>query len=137
MLAQLISINGYKEIKSTPNEEASPESSQNSPAPTVSSESSQSSEYTSELQNSTSSSPVDTETDTDSTSDDMQSITSETSTASDRALTPRIPISYNETLLQYLQRRPQIKTLNNLSIPLPDSSGEDTEGTDELTRRDT
>ena len=99
----------------------------------MSSESSQSSEYTSESQKSTSSSPDDTETDTASTSDDTQSITSQTSTASDRTLRPRIPISYNETLLQCLHRRPLIKILNNLSIPLPDSSDEDTEDTDELT----
>ena len=135
ILAQLISINGYTETKNTPNAETSPESSPNSPAPTVSSESSQLSEYTSESQKSTSSSPDDTETDTDSTSDDMQSITSQTSTASDRTLRPRIPINYNETLLQRLHGRPQIKTLNNLSIPLPDSSDEDTEDTDELTKK--
>ena len=101
----------------------------------MSSESSQSSESTSELQKSTSSSPDDTETDTDSTtSDDTQSITSQTSTVSDRTLRPRIPISYNETLLQCLHGRPQIRTLNNLSIPLPDSSEEDT---DELTQGET
>ena len=64
----------------------------------------------------------------------MQSITSQISTASDRTLRPRIPISYNETLLQHLHGRPQIKTLNNLSIPLPDSSNEDAEDTDELTQ---
>ena len=67
----------------------------------------------------------------------MQSITSQTSTASDITLRPRIPISYNETLLTCLHGRPQIRTLNNLSIPLPDSSDEDTENTDELTQEDT
>ena len=113
-----------------------PESSPNSPAPTVSSESSQSSEYTSELQKSASSSPDDTETDTDSTSDDMQSITSQTSTASDRTLRQRIPISYNEALLQHLHRRHQVKPLNNLSIPLPDSSDGDTEDKDEVTQQE-
>ena len=126
-----------KKLKTLPNAETSPESTPNSPASTVSSESSQSSEYTSEAQKSTSSSPDDTETDTDSTSNDTQSITSQTSTASDRTLRPRIPISYNETLLQHLHRGPQIKTLNNLSIPLPDSSDEDTEDTDEPTQEGT
>ena len=103
----------------------------------MSSESSQLSEYTSESQKSTSSSPDDTETDTDSTSDDMQSITNQTLTASVRTLRPRIPISYNETLLQCLHRRPLIKTLNNLSMPLPDSCEEDIEDTDELTQKET
>ena len=110
IITQLISINGYKETKNTPNVKTSPDSSPNSPAPTVSSESSQSSEDTSQSQNSTSSSPNDTETDSDATSDDTQSITSQTSLASDRSLRPRIPISYNETLLQRLHGRPQVKT---------------------------
>ena len=57
VLAQLISINGYKETNNTPNAETSPDQSPNSPAPTVSSESSQSSEDTNQSQNSTSSSP--------------------------------------------------------------------------------
>ena len=111
----------------------------------MSSESSQSSEDTSQLQSSedtsqsqnpTSSSSNDTETDSESTSDDTQSITSQTSIASDRSLRPRIPISYNETLLQCLHGRPQVKTLNNLSIPLPDSSDEDTEDTVEATQEE-
>ena len=136
IIAQLISINGYKETKNTPNIETSPDSSPNSPARTVSSEASQSSEDTSQLQNSTSFSPNDTETDSDSTSDDIQPITSQTSIASDRSLRPRIPISYNVTLLQRLHRRPQVKTLNNLSIPLPDSSDEDTEDTVEATQEE-
>ena len=45
-----------------------------------------------------------------------------------------MPISYNETVLKCLHGKPQIRTLNNLSIPLPiDSSSEDidTEDTDE------
>ena len=102
----------------------------------MSSESSQSSEDTSQSQNSTSSSPNDTETDSDATSDDTQSVTSQTSLASDRSLRPRIPISYNETLLQCLHGRPQVKTMNNLSIPLPDSSDEDTEDTVEATQEE-
>ena len=63
----------------------------------------------------------------------MQSITSQTSIASERSLRPRVPISYNETLLQRLHGRPQVKILNNLSIPLPESSDEDTEGKVEAT----
>ena len=132
LLAHLIAINGHPEVKDTPKAETRPESGPNSPAPTVLSESS---EPTSELQKSTTTSPDDTETDTDSTSsNDMQSTTSQTSTASNRTLRPRIPISYNETLLKHLHGKSQVKTLNNLSIPLPDSSDEDTEDTDEHTQ---
>ena len=51
-----------------------------------------------------------------------------TSTTSDRQLRPRVPISYNETVLQQLHGQPQVRTLNNLSIPLPgDSTEEDTD----------
>ena len=53
--------------------------------------------------------------------------------ASERSLRPRVPISYNETLLQRLHGRPQVKILNNLSIPLPESSDKDTEGKVEAT----
>ena len=138
ILTQLIAMNGQPavtEARDKPNAEAIQEVGPDTPAPTVSSESC---EPTSESQKSTSCSPDDTETDTDSTSsDDTQSITSQTSTASSRTLRPRIPISYNETLLKHLHRRPQIRTLNNLSIPLPDSSNEETEDTDEHTQEDT
>ena len=58
------------------------------------------------------------------TSDD-ESITS---TTSDRQLRPRVPISYNETVLKCLHGQPQVRTFNNLSIPLPgDSTEEDTD----------
>ena len=87
-------------------------------------ESSESSEPTSESQKS-SSSTDDTETDFTS-SDDTQSTTSQTLIASNRTLRPRIPINYNETLLKHLCGRPQIRILNNLSIPLPDSSNKET-----------
>ena len=51
-----------------------------------------------------------------------------TSTASDRQLRPRVPISYNETVLKHLHGQPQVRTFNNLSIPLPgDSTEEDTD----------
>ena len=131
ILAQLTAINGHAEVRDKPNAEAIPESSPEPPAPTVSSE------LTSESQKFTISSPDDTETDTGSMSgDDTQSITSQTSTANNRTWRPRIPISNNETLLKCLHRRPQIRTLNNLSIPLPGSSDEETEDTDEHTQDD-
>ena len=58
------------------------------------------------------------------TSDD-ESITS---TTSDRQLRPQVPISYNETVLQQLHGQPQVRTFNNLPIPLPsDSTEEDTD----------
>ena len=131
ILAQLIAINSHSEVENTPNAETIPESSPNSPAPTVLSESRQSSESTSVLQESASSSLEGTEPDTASTtSNDTQSITSQTYTASDRTLRPIIPISNNEALLTHLHGRPQIRTSNNLSIYLPDSSSEETEDTD-------
>ena len=70
------------------------------------------------------------------TSDD-ESITS---TTSDRQMRPRVPISYNETVLKHLHGQPQVRTFNNLSIPLPgDSTEEDTnlevEETDEESKQ--
>ena len=47
------------------------------------------------------------------------------STASTYILRPRFPITYNEGALIHLHRRPQVKTLNNMSIPLPISSEEE------------
>ena len=66
---------------------------------------------------------------TSTSSDDSQYTTSDSSlasTTSDRQLRPRYPISY-EKLLARLHRLPQVKTPNNLSIPLPssDSNSED------------
>ena len=43
------------------------------------------------------------------------------------SLWPRFHISYNEAALTCLNRRPQVKTLNFLSIPLPGSSDSDEE----------
>ena len=136
ILTYLLSINGYRGNKNTPIVATSSESSPTSPAPSGSSKSSQSSKDTCESQSSTSSNPDDTETDSDSTSDDAQCITSQISLASDRSLRPRVPISYSETLLQRLHGRPQVKTLNNLSISLPGSSDEDTEDTVETTQEE-
>ena len=45
-----------------------------------------------------------------------------TSTTSDRQLRPRVPISYNKTVLQQLHGQTQVRTFNNLSIPLPGDS---------------
>ena len=51
-----------------------------------------------------------------------------TSATSDRQLRPRVPISYNETVLKCLHGQPQVGTFSNLSIPLPsDSTEEDTD----------
>ena len=64
------------------------------------------------------------DTEDEVTSDD-ESITS---TTSDRQLRPRVPISYNETVLKHLHGQPQVRTFNNLSIPLPsDRTEEDTD----------
>ena len=50
------------------------------------------------------------------------------STTGDRQLRPCAPISYNETVLKHLHGQPQVRTLNNASIPpLIDSSEEDTD----------
>ena len=64
------------------------------------------------------------DTEEEETSDD-ESIAS---TTSDRQLRPWVPISYNETVLKCLHGQPQVRTFNNLSIPLPsDSTEEDTD----------
>ena len=138
-LTHLIAMNGHSvatEHKEKLNAEATPESSPDSAVPTDASKSSESSEPTSESQKSTSSSP-EGDTDTDSTSSNYtQSTTSQTSTASNRTLRPRVPINYNETLLKCLHGTPQIRTLHNVSIPFPDSIGEETQETDEHTWED-
>ena len=138
-LTHLIAMNGHSaatEVRQKPNAESIPESSPKSPAPTESSESNESSEPTSESQKSTSSSPDDTDTDTYSTSSDAVH-SSQISTASNRTLQTRLPITKNETLLQCLHRRPQIRTLHNVSIPLPDCNNKETQETDENTWEDT
>ena len=66
-------------------------------------------------------STTDTPSDT-SFSDETMSTSSEistTSTLSDHQLRPRYPINYNGKVLTSLHGLPQIKTPNNLSIPLP------------------
>ena len=140
-LSHLIAINGYSAAKEhsrqTEGRVHTRVRSWLSPAPTKSSKSSESSECTSQSQKSTSSGPVDNDS---TSSDDTQSTTSKTSTlstASRRTLRPRVTINYSKTLLKRLYRRPQIRTLNNISIPLPDSSDEETQNTDEHTKEDT
>ena len=68
----------------------------------------------------------------------LDSPDSQTSTAS-YSLHPRLPITYNEAVLSWLQGRPQVITCNNLSIPFPsnsecstdDTNGSTTNGTDD------
>ena len=60
----------------------------------------------------------------DSSASDDESIAS---TISDRQLRSWVPVSYNKKVLRKLHGQPQVRTCNNLSIPLPtDSSEEDT-----------
>ena len=60
----------------------------------------------------------------ETTSDDESIV----STISDRQLRPCAPTSYNETVLKQLHGQPEVRTLNNISIPLPsDSREEDTD----------
>ena len=88
---------------------------------------------------------TDTTTDTSSdasSSDDTMSTSSEISTTSmmsDQQLRPRYPINYNETILTKLHRLPQIKTFNNLSIPLPvtESESEEDENYEHYIKPDT
>ena len=62
------------------------------------------------------------DTEEETTSDDMSII----STTSDRQLRIHAPISYNKPVLKHLHGQPQVRILNNVSIPLPiDSSEED------------
>ena len=70
---------------------------------------------------STPTSPSSSFGETEST-EETQSTTSKSSVAltiNNRQLCPRHPINYNETLLKKLHGKPQIRTFNNISIPLP------------------
>ena len=52
----------------------------------------------------------------------MQTISSDdsiTSKDSNRQLRPHVPINYNVTLLKHLHGKPQVRTLDNISISLP------------------
>ena len=63
-------------------------------------------------------------------SSETESTASTMSTASDRQLCPHLPIRYNEVFLKKLSGRPQITTMNNLSIPLPPSDTDEEEDMD-------
>ena len=117
LLQYLAAINGHNTVQQ-------PLEIQNKPTPTATPSST-----TSELPSTNSSSAsTDCTTTEDATTSDDKSITS---IASDRQLRPHVPISYNETVLKCLHGKPQIRTLNNISIPLPiDSSSEDTDTKD-------
>ena len=58
---------------------------------------------------------------------------------SDRQLRPRYPINYNEKVLTKLHGLLQIKTFNNLSIPLPvtESESEEDENYEHYIKLDT
>ena len=108
-------------------------------------ESSPSSPATTSTDPETETTSTDTTTDTSSdasSSDDTMSTSSEistTSTMSDRQLRPRYPINYNETVLTKLHGLLQIKTFNNLSIPLPvtESESEEDENYEHYIKPDT
>ena len=108
-------------------------------------ESSPSSPATTSTDPETETTSTDTTTDTSSdasSSDDTMSTSSEistTSTISDRQLRPRYPINYSETVLTKLHGLPQIKTFNNLSIPLPvtESESEEDENYEHYIKLDT
>ena len=72
-------------------------------------------------------SPHTTSTESLASSDDSRNTSpcSATPTAVTRVLQPRLPITYNETALSCLLGRPQVKTLNNVSVHLPLSSNEE------------
>ena len=77
-----------------------------------------------------------------SSSDDTMSTSSEistTSTITNHQLRPRYPINYNEKVLTKLQGLPQIRTFNNLSIPLPvtESESEEDENYEHCIKPDT
>ena len=63
-------------------------------------------------------------------SDSPHNACSAGSTTSKRVLWPRLPITYNEEGLSWLHRRPQVRTLHNMSIPLPFSDEESPSSSD-------
>ena len=115
MLVQLISLNGLTQLHISP----SP-----SPSPSHSSCSSSSLDSNPVSPRSTKS------TENTESSSESGSTSSLESTASDRQLHPCLPIWYNETFLMKLNDKPQIATLNYLSIPLPPSDTDEEEDMD-------
>ena len=86
-------------------------------------------------------STIDTSSDV-SSSDDTMSTNSEISTTSmisDCQLRPRYPINYNKKVLTKLYGLLQIRTFNNLSIPLPvtEPESEEDENYEYYTKQDT
>ena len=65
----------------------------------------------------------------------LDSPDSQTSTAL-YSLCPRLPITYNEAAVSWLQGRPQVTTCNSLSIPFPSDSECSTDDTDGNTSTD-
>ena len=57
---------------------------------------------------------------------DSDSNISTMSTANNRHLSSHPPINYNETLLRKLHGFPQVRILNNVSIPIPEDTDEET-----------
>ena len=105
LLQCLVAINGHSNVQ-LPGMDQDVMSTPETPNST-------SSEHSSALCSQTSPS-YDTEEET-ATSDDESTI----STTSDRQLRPLAPMSYSETVLKHLHGQPQVRTLNNVSIPLP------------------
>ena len=70
---------------------------------------------------------------TQSTSSDI----STASTISDRQLHPRHQINYNKMLLKSLPGKPQVRTANNISIPLPATDTELEDSSEDRENRNT
>ena len=115
VLVQLISLNGIAQLHISP----SP-----SPSPSHSSCSSSSLDSNPVSPSSTKS------TENTESSSESGSTTSRESMASDCQLHPCLPIWYNETFLTKLNGKPQVATLNYLSIPLPPSDTDEEEDMD-------
>ena len=118
ILTHLVFLNGNPQT-TTEHQDTAP-SEPSSHIITSSSQSPHSSDSESEAANTSSQSA-----DTKSTSGQ-----SAISTASNRQLCPHLPIRCNETFLQRLQGRPQVKIMPTLPIPLPESSSDNEEEMD-------
>ena len=131
ILAHLTAINQPQALEPM-HEDQLNESSPSSPATTSADP---------ETETTSTDSTIDTSSDT-SSSDETMSTNSEISTTSmlsDHQLRPRYPINNNETVLTKLHGLLQIKTFNNLSIPLPvtESESEEDENYEHYTNLDT
>ena len=115
LLLHLVSLNGT--LQHTPKE--------HNPIPSEPSSLTTRSSTPSSPQSPCSSSSADSKSEPESTSGQ-----STISMANNRQLYPHIPISYSETFLKKLHGLPQIKVMNNLSIPLPESKSEAKEDMD-------